>query len=226
VRRPATVLAFALAVLPALALAPAAAAQQESTAGGLMLSVSGGYLGPRFSESLRAVSGSSGGVTFGGEVGFIFGDHLALSVGAHHFSKDGERVFVSDPDGTVFKLGHPLKVKLVPARATLAWRFFEKRSAGILFTPYLGAGGGVTSYHEESTIAGEQRVFDVTKASAHVLAGLELGGSRVRFAVELGYSTAPNALGDNPDGVSRVYGEKDIGGFTALGKIVFNSGRR
>jgi len=217
----------ALALLIAtLAMAPSAAAQRETRAGGLLLSASGGYLEPRFRQSLKAVSGSSGGVTFGGEVGFIFGDHLSLSVGAHLFNKDGQRVFVAEPGGTVFPLGHPLKLRLVPVRATLAWRFFEKRAAGIVFTPYVGAGGGLTSYHEESTIAGETRVFDVKKAGGHALAGVELGGSNLRFAIEAGYSTAPNALGDSPDGVSRVYNEKDIGGFTLLGKIVFNSGRR
>ena len=216
----------AAALLVMLACAPRASAQRENRAGGLLLGASGGYIEPRFRESLKAVSRSSGGVTYGGEVGFIFGDHLYLSVAAHLFNTDGERVFVAEPGGTVFKLGHPLKLRLVPAQATLGWRFFEKRTAGIVLTPYVGAGGGITSYHEESTIAGETRSFDVKKAGAHMLAGLELGGGNLRFAVEAGYATAPNALGDNPDGVSRVYGEKDIGGFTLLGKIVFNSGRR
>ena len=216
----------AAALFFTLAGAPGAFAQHETGAGGLLLGASGGYLEPRFRESLKAVSGSSGGVTFGGEAGFIFGDHLFFSVAARIFSKNGERVFVADPGGTVFKLGHPLKLRLVPAQATLGWRFFERRAAGIVLTPYVGAGGGLTSYHEESTIAGETRTFDVKKAGAHALAGLELGGGRLRFAVEAGYSTAPNALGDSPDGVSRVYNEKDIGGFTLLGKIAFNSGRR
>jgi outer membrane protein W len=213
-------------ILLTLAFAPAAAAQRETRAGGLLLSASGGYLEPRFRQSLEAVSGSSGGVTFGGDVGFLFGNHLSLTVGAHYFRKEGQRVFVAEPGGTVFPLGHPLKLRLVPAQATLSWRFFEKRAAGIVLTPYVGAGGGLTSYHEESEVAGETRVFDVKKASGHALAGVEFGGGHLRFALEAGYSTAPNALGDSPEGVSRVYNEKDIGGLTLLGKIVFNSGRR
>jgi hypothetical protein len=216
----------ALAALVLLGVAPAASAQRDTRAGGLLLSVSGGYLEPRFNQSLNAVSGSSGGLTLGGEVGFIFTDHLFVTVGARVFSQDGERVFLSDPGGTPFRLGHPLSIRLVPAQATLGWRFFEKRTLGIVLTPYVGAGGGITSYEEESTIAGETRSFDVKKAGAHVLGGVELGGGRLRFAFEAGYSTAPNALGDSPDGVSRVYGEKDIGGFTLLGKIVFTTGKR
>ena len=216
-----------LAMLSAAAAlcAPAASAQQEARAGGLLLSASGGYLGPSFGDSLKAVSGSGGGFTFGGEVGFIFGDHLFLRASAHVLSKDGERAFVAEPGGTAFRLGHPLTLRLVPARATLGWRLFESRTAGIVLTPYVGAGGGVTSYREESVIAGETRRFDVKKASAHVLAGVELGGGRLRFALEAGYATAPNALGDDPGGLARVYGEQDIGGFTLLGKLVFNSGR-
>ena len=58
-----------------------------------------------------------------------------------------------------------------------------------------------------------------TKASGHVATGLEYGQGRLRFGVELSYSTVPDALGLG--GVSRVYGEDDLGGFTALGKIVF-----
>jgi hypothetical protein len=211
--------------LLAAGFASTASAQQDR-GGGLILSANGGYLGLNFRESAKAVLGSSGGGTFGGDAGFIFGDHLFVSVAAHRFSKNGERVFVAEPGGTVFKLGHPLKLQLVPAQLTIGWRFFETRVLGLRLTPYLGLGGGLVSYREESTIAGETRTFSVKKPGGHGLAGVELGGGPLRFAVEASYASVPNALGDSPDGVSKVYGEKDIGGFTVLGKIVFTTSKR
>ena len=221
-RRLLGVLAFATC----FALSAGTASAQHDRGGGLMLSASGGYLGVNFKESAKAVLGSPGGGTFGGDAGFGFGEHLFVSVAAHRFSRSGERVFVAEPGGTVFKLGHPLTLTLVPAQLTLGWRFFETRLVGLRLTPYLGIGGDYVSYKEESTVAGETHTFDVKKPGGHVLGGVELGGGPLRFAVEAGYSRVPNALGDSPDGVSRVYGEKDIGGFTLLGKIVFSTGRR
>lgn len=214
-----------VASLVALGFASPASAQQES-GGGFLLSAHGGYVGLNFKESARAILGSTGGATFGGDIGYVLGEHLFFSAGARYFSRTGERVFVTEPGGTVFKLGHPLKLRLVPAQATVGWRFGEIRSLGMPLTPYVGLGGGVTSYREESTIGGETRLFEVKKTSGHALAGLELGGGPLRFAIELTYSTVPNAIGDSPDGVSRIYGEKDIGGFAVLGKIVFTTARR
>ncbi len=207
----------------ALGLAEVAAAQQES--GGLMLSASGGYFGINSRQTAKAIFDASGGSTYGGEVGYVFGEHLFFSAGARSFSRTGQRVFVAEPGGTVFKLGFPLKLQMVPAQATVGWRLSRKRLLGIPFTPYLGVGGGVTSYKEESTVAGEVRKYSVSKAGAHGLAGLELGGGHWRFGVEASYSSVPNAIGDSPDGVSRIYGEDDIGGFTVLGKVVFSTSK-
>lgn len=215
-----------VASLVAVGFAAPAAAQREAS-GGFLLSAHGGYVGLNFKESARAVLGSTGGATFGGDIGYVLGEHLFFTAGARFFSRTGERVFVTEPGGTVFKLGHPLKLRLVPVQATVGWRILETRVLGVPLTPYIGLGGGVTSYREESTVAGETRTFQVKKTGGHALAGLELGGGPLRFAVEASYSTVPNAIGDSPDGVSRIYGEKDIGGFTVLGKIVFTTaGRR
>jgi hypothetical protein len=62
-------------------------------------------------------------------------------------------------------------------------------------------------------------VVSQTKASGLLAAGLEYGRGRLRFGVEASYAIAPDSLGLG--GVSRVYGEDDAGGFTALGRIVF-----
>jgi hypothetical protein len=207
----------------AAGFSPVAAAQQES--GGLLIAASGGFFGINSKETAKAVFDSSRGGTFGGEVGYVLGEHLFFTAGARVFSKTGQRVFVADPGGPVFKLGFPLKLRLVPAQATVGWRLGQKRLFGVALNPYVGLGGGVTSYREESTVAGEVRTYSVSKAGGHGLIGLEIGGSRLRFGIEASYSSVPDAIGDSPDGVSKIYGEDDIGGFTVLGKIVFTTGK-
>src|SRR5262249_7386503 len=139
-----------------------------------------------------------------------------LSAGAGTFSKSAPRVFVADASSPAFSLGHPLTARLTPIYATIGYRF---RIGDKPFVPYVGAGGGITKYSEESTIAGLTRTESETKAGPHVLAGVEIGKSGLRFAVEGQYATVPNTIGVG--GISQVYGESNVGGFTALGKVVF-----
>ena len=51
------------------------------------------------------------------------------------------------------------------------------------------------------------------------------GGSylALRFAVEGQWSTVPDAIGVG--GVSKVYGESNVGGFTILGKVILTTAR-
>lgn len=189
--------------------------------------VSAGYfdmLGAR--DSAAAVFGSAGGFTVGGDVSCRLGrsERWFVTLGVRFFGKDGERVFVADPAGPVFKLGHPLEASLVPIHATLGYRFKGKRLLGKRFTPYAGAGLGLTSYSEKSTVGGVTEEESLTKFGAHGLLGAELGDKHVRFAVEAGYSFVPSAIG--VAGVSKVYGETDIGGFSLVGKIVLTRSRR
>lgn len=210
--------------LPLLSLAWALAAV-PAHAGGFMLDASGGYFNLAGSkQSAKAVFGSAGGATFGGDVGYLFGEHFFVSAGARVYNKDGERVFVADPGGEVFRLGHPLKMRLVPAQATIGYRFGQAQLFGVRFTPYVGVGGGVTSYREESTVGGLTESESFRKAGGHGLVGVELGGGGLRLGVEASYSVVPNAIGVG--GVSKVYGESDLGGFTILGKLIFTSARR
>jgi hypothetical protein len=51
---------------------------------------------------------------------------------------------------------------------------------------------------------------------------VEFGKGRLRVAAEGGYAFVPNSLGIG--GVSKVYGEKDLGGFSVVGKLIFNFG--
>jgi len=187
---------------------------------GLSVSAEGGYLDLTNShKSASAVLGSSGGGAFGGELGYDFGRSVFVSLGARYFDKTGQRVFVASPTGGVFPLGHPLEVRIVPVFATLGYRFRPRGS----FAPYAGAGGGILSYHEQSTVAGIADSQDLTKPEGHVLLGLEFGRQQLRVGLEVVYSLVPNAVGLG--GVSKVYGEKDLGGLTVLGKLSLG-GRR
>ena len=48
--------------------------------------------------------------------------------------------------------------------------------------------------------------------------GVEVGRGTFRFGAEVGYTTVPDAIGLG--GVSKVYGEDDLGGFHAIGKLI------
>jgi outer membrane protein with beta-barrel domain len=171
------------------------------------------------SKSAKAVfDGSSGGLTYGGGVRYGFRSRFFVAAWGRVFSKDGQRVFVADATSPVFPLGHPLKIRLVPLQATFGYRF----GTGSV-TPYVGAGGGVTLYHEESDVAGVVESNDQTKASGHLLAGVEIGRGSLRFATEAAWTFVPNTIGLG--GVSKVYGETDVGGFSFVGKVVFSFGR-
>ena len=55
------------------------------------------------------------------------------------------------------------------------------------------------------------------------LLGADYGRGAVRFGLEANYSFVPNTIGLG--GVSAVYGEKDVGGFAILGRLVFGTAR-
>lgn len=206
--------AFALATL----LLPLAAAAQDS---GLALDAAVGYQDlTSASNSAKAVfDGSSGGVTFGGGLRYGIGSRLYVGGFVRYFSKDGERVFVASPGSEVFRLGHPLSLRLVPVHATVGWRF----GSGSL-RPYAGGGVGFTSYREESTVGGVTESASETKFSAHLLGGVELGRGSLRFAGEAMWTTVPDSLG--AFGVSKVYDETNLGGLSLAGKVVFTFGEK
>lgn len=200
--------ALALLALPTLA-----------SAGGFAVDAAVGYQDlTRAKNSAKAVfNGSSGGLTFGGGLRYGLGDHLFVAAWGRYFSKTGERVFVASASSPVFRLGHPLKVRIVPIQGTIGYRF----GLGSL-VPYAGIGGGVTSYREESTVGGVTDSSRQNRGSGHALAGLEFGKGSFRLGAEAMYSLVPKAIGIG--GVSKVYGEDDIGGFSAVGKVVFAFG--
>jgi opacity protein-like surface antigen len=207
--------ACSLLTLAALA---APAATPPARAGELALEGHAGYFQMAASNSGSALFGSDGGGTFGGAARFTFWRGLFVSAGARSFSKDGERVFVSAPNAPVQKLGFPLSMSTTPITVSLGYRFRN----GHTLVPYVSAGAAFTKYKETSSVAGETFDESVSKTGFAGAVGLEVGRGLLRFAAEGGWSSVPNAIGKA--GVSRVYGEDDIGGKYAIGKLVLAFG--
>jgi len=185
-----------------------------AVAGEFAIEAQAGYFEMAASKSASALFDSSGGGTFGGALRYTFWRGAFVSAGARTFSKEGERVFVANASSTVQKLGFPLSIRLTPAFATVGYRFRN----GKVIVPYAAVGGSITSYKEESEVAGEAFDTDLTKTGFLGAAGLEIGRGHFRFGAEAGYSSVPSALGLG--GVSKVYDEDDLGGTYALGKLI------
>lgn len=200
---------LALAVLPAPAAAGEFAAELQA-----------GYLSLTATRSAEAAFGSSGGFTWGAAGRYTFYKGFYGSAGFRTFSATGERVFVAGPADPVAGLGFPLSVRITPINLTVGYRLRD----GKLVVPYAGVGGVIASYSEQSSVAGANYDQSSTKGGFQALAGVEVGRGRFRFGVEGGWSTIPNAIGVG--GVSSVYNEDDIGGWSVVGKVVYAFGAK
>lgn len=192
-----------------LALAPTPLA-----AGELAAELQVGYLGLTASRSAEALLGSSGGLTWGGAGRYTFYKSFYASLGVRTFSGSGERVFVAGPSDAVSNLGFPLSVRITPVAFTVGYRFRDRQ----LIVPYAGLGGSITSYSEQSSVAGIGYDESRSEGGFQVVGGVEVGRGMFRFGAEAGWSTVPNAIG--LAGVSNVYNEDDIGGWSVVGKLV------
>ena len=191
-----------------------------SSAGEVAVEAQAGYFEMAAENSASALFGSRGGPTFGGAVRYTFWRGAFVSAGARTFSKEGERVFVSAPNTAEQKLGFPLSIRLTPILLQAGYRFRH----GHMLVPYVAAGVAITSYTEESEVAGETFNTDSTHTGFVGSAGLEVGRGTFRFGAEVGYTSVPSALGLG--GVSKVYGEDDLGGVHAVGKLIVAFGGR
>jgi hypothetical protein len=198
---------FVACALTALAATPA-------TPGELAIEGHAGYFEMAAENSASAVFGSRGGGTFGGAVRYTFWRGAFASAGARTFSKEGERVLVATPTSPVQQLGFPLKLRLTPMFLAVGYRLRD----GKLIVPYAGVGGSLTSYQGESEVAGESFDDDGSKAGFLGFAGVEVGRGMFRVGAEAGYTTVPDAVGLG--GVTKVYGEDDLGGWHAVGKLI------
>ena len=202
----------ALTLLAASAVLGLAA--RPVAAGEIAIEAHGGYFEMAAENSASALFDSTGGPTFGGAVRYTFWRGAFVSAGARTFSREGERVFVQSTSSPVQKLGFPLSIRITPILLQAGYRFRQ----GHLLVPYVSAGAAITSYKEESEVAGETFDTESTKTGFVGAAGLEVGRGTFRFGAEVGWTTVTGAVGIA--GVSKVYGEDDLGGLHAIGKLI------
>ncbi len=182
------------------------------------LAFEAGYQGlDAASDSAKAVfDGSTGGTTLGGSARVGLGRLFFVGAGARFFSKEGQRVYVADASSPVYPLGHPLELKLRPIYGFAGVRLFPDSK----LVPYLAVGGGATSYKETSTVGGETIEVSESKGTFLVMLGADWRVHRnVSLGVEGRYTSISDAIG--LAGVSKVYGEDNLGGFSFAGRLGF-----
>jgi opacity protein-like surface antigen len=191
-----------------------AACAGPAAAGELAVEGQLGYFDMNAQHTAKALFGSSGGLTYGGAVRYTVWKGVFVSAGLRTFSKDGERIYLNAPGGTIQKLGFPVSVRLTPFLLSAGYRFAHWKWV----TPYASVGAAITSYSEKSDVAGQSFDDSFSKTGFIGAAGVDVGHGRLRGGVEAGYSTVGSAVG--LAGVSKVYGEDDLGGFHVVGKLV------
>ena len=205
--------------LPVLAAALLLGGAHPAAAIDWGIGVEGGYSEmTNANKSAKAIfDNKTGGGTIGGFVRLGFGQSFFFEAHGRHFQKTGERVFVADAGGEVFRLGHPLTIRLIPVYGAIGYRFLPNSH----FAPYVTIGLGATSYKETSDVAGLVETQSSTKFSGHGALGVDYLAGPIRIGFEVGYSTVPNTIGQS--GVSKVYNEKDVGGLVVLGRLAFGT---
>src|SRR5262249_41409279 len=126
--------------------------------------------------------------------------------------KTGERVFV-DSSGAVSKLGIATHIRVIPIEGRVGYRRPIRD-----FAWYAAGGAGVYLYHETSDFATGSENVDDHFASYHALGGVEFGAGVLRTAVEVEFTTVPNALGSS--GASQAFNEHNLGGVIARVRIL------
>jgi hypothetical protein len=193
-----------------------AAGAAPAPAAGFEVALEGGYNAlTNASRSAEAIFGGTGGAVGGLAVRMDLGRSFFVGLNSRFFQRTGERVFVAAPGAEVFRLGHPLEVRLVPVYLSAGYRFSPRSR----LVPYVTAGAGMTSYREKSTVAGEVETSSSTNPSLHMALGLDYGRGPVRFGAEAGYSFVPDTIGES--GVSEIYKEDDVGGLSLVGRVAF-----
>ncbi len=174
-------------------------------------------------HSFEAILGRPSGPIFGGGIELVEPPHWFLTLSASRFKRTGHRVFVFE--NQVFNLNVPTEITVTPLELTFGYRFANPRVAARAtrraVVPY--AGGGVGRHRLEETSPQSVEGDDVRRTSTgyHVLGGVEIPVGRwLAVAPEAQWTSVPNALGNDPSGVSSVYNEHNLGGFTFRMKVV------
>jgi len=174
-------------------------------------------------QSFDAVLGSAPilghlrGPWLGGGAQFQSRGGMFFEGGISFFRQTGQRVFV-DGD-TVFELGIPDTLTIMPVTATAGYRFKGRTAA-----PFIGGGMGQYLFSEatpfdESSDRSWQRAN-----SLHMLGGVEFHVARgLSIAMQGQYTRTPHAL---KGALGTVLGESDLGGVQFAAKILIGRPNR
>lgn len=197
----------ALGALVLVLLLPVAAAAQAPTLRGY---VTFGTTSLAASETFEAVADSSRALTFGGGVTATVWNGVFVDVAASRMKLDAERVFVNE--GTVFPLGIPMEISIVPLDIAAGWR------TGARAQTYVGAGLTRITYKETSDFSTEDEDVKESASGLLVLGGVDVALSNwLHAGGELRYRHVEGILGDG--GVSQTFDEHEIGGLTFAVRI-------
>lgn len=163
-------------------------------------------------ESFEAVLGTSKLTAFGGGVDVVdIWKHLFARVAVTRARKSGSRVFVAT-GGEVSPLGIPLTVTMTPIEVGGGWRFVSSKQTRL--TPYVGVAFLSMGYTETSKFAEAGENTSERFTGQDVFGGVEVRIVKWLVAAgEVQYRRVPDALGAG--GVSKDFGESDLGGVTA-----------
>ena len=165
-------------------------------------------------DSFEATMGTrtDSGFGFGATITNVW-KGLFADIGFAQQKLDGSRVFIDQ--GTVYDLGIPLTVTTRPLDLVGGWRFSAGRVA-----PYIGAGVSFVSYKETAPFAIAGDDIEESSTGAAVLGGVDVSLARfLRVGGEFRYRAVNGVLGVG--GVSRDFGEDQLGGFAAALRVSF-----
>jgi opacity protein-like surface antigen len=215
---------FALAVLALIILVPGASHAQvrrppNASSGKSQLTIRGfGDTGVTVfwaTKSFTAILGRASGPLFGGGVELGLPKHLFVSVSASRFRRTGHRVFVFEEQ--VFTLNDSATITITPLEVNAGYRSTHLKR----LLPYVGGGVGWHKYEETSAHSTDADDVHATYAGYQVLGGAEVPLQKwIAVAGEAEFASVPSALGKDSTGVSSVYSEHDLGGFTLRVKVV------
>ena len=167
------------------------------------------------SDSFKAVTGSAflAGVGGGAEVLNIW-KRLFARVGVTTTATDGVRAFVVD--GEVIPTGVTIDIGMRTIEIGAGWRMHFAKRPKLVF--YYGGSVLLVKYTEDSQFGAGQDNVDESFRGYSAQAGLEVVLWKwLTAAVEGQYRIVPDAIGAG--GVSKDYGETDLGGAAIRGMI-------
>jgi opacity protein-like surface antigen len=169
-------------------------------------------------RSFEAVLGDKRGPVWGGGIEVVLPFPVFVDVRASQFKRTGQRVFLYQ--GQQYDLGIPTTVTITPLTLVGGYR----GDFGWRIVPYGGGGIGWHRYQETSQFAEASENVDERFQGYHILGGAEFRVARwIGTAFETEWSTVPDALGSDPNSVSKEFNETDLGGVTFRVKILIGS---